>query len=90
MDIHIGSEFRKELELVVKKYNLRKIVETGTYDGLGSTIFFSNLLESTGKVYSIECNLQNYLKALSNLKDRKNVSPINENKEYDKIQSCIF
>lgn len=51
-------------------YKPKNIIETGTYVGLGSTIEIANYLKNSkienSIFYSIECNRELYLKAISN------------------------
>jgi hypothetical protein len=67
----------KEFELVVNDlvldFDIDEVVETGTFNGLGSTSVFAK----TGKyVFTIECNKNNFETAIRNLEQYQNVCVI--------------
>lgn len=65
--------FKKTVEVLVERFAIEEIVETGTYLGTGSTLVFAQ----TGlPVYSIECNPLLVTRARKNLKKYLNVSII--------------
>ncbi len=73
-DINLNS---KEFELVVNDlvldFDIDEVVETGTFNGLGSTSVFAK----TGKyVFTIECNKNNFETATKNLEQYQNVCVI--------------
>lgn len=73
-DINLNS---KEFELVINDlvldFDIDEIVETGTFNGLGSTSVFAK----TGKyVFTIECNKNNFETATKNLEQYQNVCVI--------------
>jgi len=74
-DINLKSEeFTEVINDIVKKYDIDEIVETGTFNGLGSTTVFAN----TGKyVFTIECNYNNFVTAIQNLARFENVCVVN-------------
>jgi hypothetical protein len=67
------SNFKETIDYLVDNYNFDEIVETGTYNGLGSTSVFA---KTKKYVFSIECNLNNYLSATKNLSPYQNVCVI--------------
>jgi len=68
-----SSEFEQVINDLVKEYVFDEIVETGTFNGLGSTSIFAK----TGKyVFTIECNKNNYETAVRNLEQYQNVCVI--------------
>ncbi len=67
------------LENLAKK-NIEIIIETGTFNGLGSTTFVSNAFEKCNTLktfYTLEVNPKSYAEALENLKDFPKVKCIN-------------
>jgi len=73
-DINLNS---KEFELVINDlvldFDIDEVVETGTFNGLGSTSVFAK----TGKyVFTIECNKTNFETATRNLEQYQNVCVI--------------
>lgn len=73
-DINLNSkEFEVVINQLVRDYEFDEIIETGTFNGLGSTSVFAK----TGKyVFTIECNKNNYERAISNLQEYENVCVI--------------
>ena len=72
-DIHTSNdpEFESTVQKIIADSNIEDIVETGTYDGTGSTMVWAR----TGlPVNTIECNPQSYVKAVNNLNLNKNVT----------------
>ena len=73
--IQSGSEFEIALKKYISSYKPRKIIETGTYLGTGTTrIIASTLrdLEIKDSLFiTIECNPDNYEQALKNIKNEK-------------------
>jgi len=68
-----SSEFEKVVNDLVKEYDFDEIIETGTFNGLGSTSVFAK----TGKyVFTIECNKENFETARRNLEQYQNVCVI--------------
>lgn len=66
-----GDKYIEKTFLKLKnRYNIKNIVETGTFEG-GTTVFLS---QNFDKVFSIECNFEFYSKALINIKNA-NTSP---------------
>ena len=64
------ADFRDTIEEIITKYPIQEIIETGTFNGLGSTMVFAK----TGKsVFSIECNQDNFAEAVKNLRAYHNV-----------------
>jgi len=70
-DINLNSEeFQEVINMLVSEYDFDDIVETGTFNGLGSTSVFAK----TGKyVFTIECNKNNFETATRNLQQYENV-----------------
>ena len=70
-DINLKSqEFVDVVNTIIKDYQIEEIVETGCFNGLGSTLVFAK----TGKsVFSIECNPFNVSNASENLRNYDNV-----------------
>ena len=65
-----GQEFNKALESLVASNGITKVIETGTYHGLGTTSAIIRGLQSHGKefkFFSIEVNPDNFKKAVLNL-----------------------
>lgn len=69
-----SSEFKEAISNIMTLYpDIKDIIETGTFDGLGSTKVFA----ITGKdVFSIECNEGNFKTASNNLRYYDNVCVI--------------
>jgi hypothetical protein len=64
-----GVHYKSFIDGIVKKYSIESIVETGAYDGMGS----SQLLASTGLPFdTIECHGMNFIAAKVNLEKFKN------------------
>ena len=64
-----GEQYKVFIDGITKKYKIESIVETGTYDGMGS----SQLLASTGLPFdTIECHGMNFIAAKVNLENFKN------------------
>ena len=65
-----NSNFSNTITNLIRTNDIESVVETGTYDGLGSTSVFA----ATGiPVYTIECNEINAAKAKTNLAGKQNV-----------------
>lgn len=81
-----GEVYEKFISDVIKKYNIESIVETGTYDGMGS----SQILAKTGLRFdTIECHGMNFIAAKVNLEGFKQTNvhhayslPLNEMLEF--------
>lgn len=69
--IETHSEFSRVIAELFKKVRPRKIIETGTYHGTGTTKIIASLLRDLGidygKFFSIECNREHYDTARRNL-----------------------
>lgn len=84
----IGNVYEKFISEIIKKHNIKSIVETGTYDGMGS----SQILAKTGLTFdTIECHGMNFIAAKVNLENFKNTTvhhayslPLNEMIEFIK------
>lgn len=64
-----GDVYEKFISEIIKKHNIESIVETGTYDGMGS----SQILAKTGLPFdTIECHGMNFIAAKVNLELFKN------------------
>ena len=64
-----GDVYEKFISEIIKKHNIESIVETGTYDGMGS----SQILAKTGLPFdTIECHGMNFIAAKVNLESFKN------------------
>jgi len=60
----VGESYEKFIQSIIKKYNIESIVETGTYDGMGS----SQILAKTGLPFdTIECHGMNFIASKVNL-----------------------
>lgn len=63
-----GEVYEKFISEIVKNHNIESIVETGTYDGMGS----SQILAKTGLPFdTIECHAMNFIAAKVNLEKFK-------------------
>jgi hypothetical protein len=69
-----NSAFIELINKIIKNNNIEEIVETGTYNGLGSTKVFA---ETNVPLITIETNTNNYNDAKNNLAQYKNVKFIN-------------
>lgn len=70
-DINLNNaEFKKVIDNIVKDNEFDEIIETGTYNGLGSTSIFA---KTDKYVFSIECNFNNFVNASRNLAKFDNV-----------------
>lgn len=68
-----SKEFDEVINNLVRDYDIDEIIETGTFNGLGSTSVFAK----TGKyVFTIECNYNNFISAEQNLSQYENVCVI--------------
>lgn len=68
-----SNSFEETVNFLVKNFEVDEIIETGTFNGLGSTTVFAK----TGKkVITVESCLRNYFAACGNLKDYPNVELI--------------
>jgi hypothetical protein len=77
-----NDEFRETVAKIIETYPIDEIIETGTYNGLGSTKVFA---ETNKYVFTVECNLNNFLTATNNLKNYENVCVLHAmslNREY--------
>lgn len=82
----VGDLYDKFIGYVIEKYKVESIVETGTYDGMGS----SQILAKTGLPFdTIECHGMNFIAAKVNLENFKNTRvhhayslPLNEMLEF--------
>ena len=74
-NIHPEREkFKQLVEKLIKTHQIDQIVETGSFDGLGSTKVFA---ETELPVISLECNFVHYITAKQNLNDFPNVELLN-------------
>jgi len=64
------SLFEETVNSLITNGNIDEIIETGTFNGLGSTTIFA---KTKIKTISIECSYNNYQEAKQNLKYFKNV-----------------
>jgi len=64
------SLFKKAVDSLIKKGNIEEIIETGTFNGLGSTTIFA---KTKIKTISVDCSYKCYSEAKHNLKHYKNV-----------------
>lgn len=82
----LGKSYETFIDLVITKYGIQSIVETGTYDGMGS----SQILAKTGLPFdTIECHGMNFIAAKVNLEQFKQTRvhhayslPLNEMLEF--------
>jgi hypothetical protein len=65
-----NSEFRNVVNELLANNEVDEIVETGAFNGLGSTSVFA---ETKKYVFSIECNYNNFVNATNNLINYENV-----------------
>lgn len=64
-----GEQYKVFIDGIIRKYKIESIVETGAYDGMGS----SQLLASFGLPFdTIECHGMNFIAAKVNLENFKN------------------
>jgi len=81
-----GEMYEKFIGFIIEKYKIESIVETGTYDGMGS----SQILGKIGLPFdTIECHGMNFIAAKVNLETFKNTTvhhayslPLNEMLEF--------
>lgn len=60
----VGESYEKFIQSIIKKYNIESIVETGTYDGMGS----SQILAKMDLPFdTIECHGMNFIASKVNL-----------------------
>lgn len=65
-----SNEFRDVVRRLVKQYDIKEVVETGTYLGTGSTaVFAAEGLD----VFTVECNVNHLMTAAENLQGMSNV-----------------
>lgn len=68
-----NDEFKNAVNTIIGQNKIDEIIETGTFQGDGSTKIFAE----TGKyVFTIECNYHNWAKAINNLQNNPNVCVI--------------
>jgi hypothetical protein len=65
-----NSEFKNVVNKILQENEVDEIVETGAFNGLGSTSVFA---ETKKYVFSIECNYNNFVNATNNLINYENV-----------------
>jgi hypothetical protein len=65
-----NSEFKNVVSKLLEENEVDEIVETGSFNGLGSTKVFA---ETKKYVFSIECNYNNFVNATNNLINYENV-----------------
>lgn len=68
----VAKEFSSELARLIRDEGLTRVLETGTYDGRGSTRNFAQALSSTGKpwqLHTVEINPRYAAQAKANNKD---------------------
>lgn len=65
-----NSEFKSVINQLISENEIDEIVETGAFNGLGSTSVFA---ETKKYVFSIECNYNNFITATKNLQHYDNV-----------------
>jgi len=65
-----SNEFRDVVRRLVKQYEIREVVETGTYLGTGSTAVFAG---EGLDVFTLECNVNHLMTAAENLQGMSNV-----------------
>jgi hypothetical protein len=71
-DINLNTEdFKDTINFLLSSYKVDEIIETGTFNGLGSTKIFA---DTNKQVISIESCLSHHEQAKENLKNYKNVS----------------
>lgn len=68
-----NSEFKSVINDLLENNDIDEIIETGAFNGLGSTSVFA---ETKKYVFSIECNYNNYITATRNLQLYDNVCVI--------------
>jgi len=64
--INTNGEFADALRQVIKEYDPRRLLETGTFDGLGSTAIISESINPLARLITIECDFSLYAKAVAN------------------------
>lgn len=69
-----NPEFRDVVNKILEENEVDEIVETGTFNGLGSTTIFA---QTKKYVFSIECNPNNFTTATNNLRRYENVCVVN-------------
>lgn len=65
-----NSEFTNVVNKILQENEVDEIVETGAFNGLGSTSVFA---QTKKYVFSIECNYNNFVNATNNLINYENV-----------------
>lgn len=78
-EIHIDLDFSKYIIEVIRKYNFAKILEIGSWDGLGSTSVLIQALSplSNKKLYCLEVNKNRYLDLVNNVKEYRWIKTFN-------------
>jgi len=69
-----SSEFKDTVKEIISKFDIDEIIETGTFNGLGSTKVFA---ETKKYVFTIECNFNNFQVSTQNLAQYENVCVVN-------------
>ena len=65
-----NDEFKNAVNTIISQNKIDEIIETGTFQGDGSTKIFAE----TGKyVFTVECNYHNWATAVNNLQNNSNV-----------------
>lgn len=70
-ELSVDLEFKKTVNMLINKYAIEQIIETGIGFGKGSTLIFA---KTDLPVFAIECNAQHIGMAKKHLKDYPNVS----------------
>jgi hypothetical protein len=65
-----NNEFKNVVNKILQENEVDEIVETGAFNGLGSTSVFA---QTKKYVFSIECNYNNFVNATNNLINYENV-----------------
>jgi hypothetical protein len=68
-----SNEFKSVVDQIISKNEIDEIIETGTFNGLGSTSIFA---KTRKYVFTIECNYNNFINASNNLANYDNVCVI--------------
>lgn len=70
--IDSSSRFAEEIARIIKEYKPKKLIETGTYLGTGTTSVIGKCLKQLGldntKFFSIEVKPENHFRAVANIK----------------------
>jgi hypothetical protein len=71
--VEIGPIFADAMTKIIQDNKIPRILETGTYHGLGSTKIFAEALAGSGQLFTIDINHAYQMDARQNLKEFTNI-----------------